>query len=258
MKHLDRNSNFDIVVSCLFCPGGLLTSLLLVLSVTVLLGLPLMSQNQPGDETVNGPPTASRIDSLIAKAKAAGTIEGARAYSEYLIKMLIPTKKVGNAYSSALSRRLAIADIAAREGKRGWVPESSVARAFNDLMKQAADTSHRPPGTSARPPETNAPIVHQLRLRLYNGSPDLSSVDSHSSECLPSEAMLIIQQLLLTDGAGTLSDPSSTPGPLRPGEVRLTRRKFPTADSLVSRYVVSHSGSETAKLYDNLAHNLGF
>ena len=192
----------------------------------------------------------SPLDSLIANAKAAGTKEGARDYSEYLIKMLVPTQKVGNAYSGALSRRLATADFAAREGKRSWVPESSVAQAFNDLMKQAADTYGGPAGASGRAIETNASIVHQLRLRLYSGSPYLSSVDSHSSECLPSEAMLIMQQLFLTDGAA--------PEPLRPGEVRVTRRNFPPADLLVSRYVVSHSRSETVKLYDNLAHNLGF
>lgn len=199
----------------------------------------------------------SPINSLIAKAKAAGTNEGARDYSEHLVKMLVPTKKVGNAYFGALSRRLIMADLAAREGKRSWVPEASVAQAFNDLMKQAADTSGGPAGASGRAIETNVSVVHQLRLRLYNGSPYLSSVNAHSSECLPSEAMLIMQQLLLSDGGATLSDPSST-GPLRPGEVRLTSRKFPTADSLVSRYVVSHSRFETVNLYDNLAHNLGF
>ncbi|HWT65345.1 MAG TPA: hypothetical protein VN151_04475 [Terracidiphilus sp.] len=192
----------------------------------------------------------STIASLIAKAKAAGTKEGARAYSEYLIEMLVPTQKVGNAFGGALSRRLATADFAAREGKRSWVPESFVARAFNDLMKQAADASGGPAGAPSRTIETNVSVVHQLRLRLYNGSPYLSSVDSHGSECLPSEALLIMQQLFLTDGAA--------PEPLRPGAVRLTSRNFPTADSLVSRYVVSHSRSETVKLYDNLAHNLGF
>lgn len=201
--------------------------------------------------------STSSIDSLIAKAKAAGSREGAQDYAEYLIKILVPTKKTGNAFSSALSRRLAIADFAVREGKLSWVSEGSVAQAFNDFMKQVADTSGGPAGTSGRAIQTNASVVHQLRLRLYSGSPYLSSVNAHSSECLPSEAMLIMQQLLLTDGGATLSDPSST-GPLRPGEVRLTSRKFPTADSLVSRYVVSHSRSETVNLYDNLAHNLGF
>ncbi len=193
-----------------------------------------MPQTPPGNEAVTGLPNTSLIDSLIAKAKAAGTKEGARDYSDHLIKMLVPTKKVGNAYSSALSRRLAMAELAAREGKRSWVPEGSVAHAFNDLMKQAADTSGGPAGTSDRPIETNASIVHQLRLRLYNGSPHLSSVDSHSSECLPSEAMLIMQQLLITDGAAALSDPSSTPGAHRAGEVRISSREFPTAGSLVS------------------------
>jgi len=217
-----------------------------------------MPQTPPGKGASQMLPNTSLIDSLIAKAKAAGTKEDARAYSEYLIKMLVPTKKAGNAYSSALSRRLAMADLAAREGKRSWVPEGSVAHAFNDLMTQAADNSGRPAGTSDRPIETNTSVVHQLRLRLYNGSPYLSSVDSHSSECLPSEAMLIMQQLFLTNGAATLSDPSSKPGTHLAGEVRISSRKFPTADSLISRYVVSHSRSETVKLYDNLAHNLGF
>jgi hypothetical protein len=226
--------------------------------MTIFWRLPLVSQTAPGSEAVIDMTNTSPIDLLVGKAKAAGTQKGARAYSEYLINMLVPTKKTGNTYSSALSRRLAMADLAAREGKRSWIPEGSVAQAFNDLMKEAADTSGRPEGTSDRPIETNASVVHQLRLRLYNGSPHLSSVDSHSSECLPSEAMLIMQQLFLTDGAATLSDPSSTPGVLRPGEVRLISRKFPTADSLVSRYVASHSRSETVKLYDNLAHNLGF
>lgn len=209
-----------------------------------------MPQTPPGNDAVTGPTSTSLIDSLIAKAKAAGTKEGARDYSEYLIKMLVPTKKTGIAYSRALSRRLAVADFAAREGKQGWVPESSVAQAFNDFMKQAADASGGPAGTSGRAIQTNASVVHQLRLRLYNGSPYLSSVDSHSSECLPSEAMLLMQQLFLTDG--------TAPEPLRPGEVTATIRHFPSADSLVSRYVLSHSRSESVKLYDNLAHNLGF
>jgi hypothetical protein len=235
-----------------------LSLLLLVLSITTFWRLPLMPQMPPRNEAATGPSHTSPIDLLIALAKAADTREGARAYSEHLIKMLVPAKKAGNAYTSALSRRLAMADLAAREGKRSLIPEGSVAQAFNDLMRQAADNSGRPAGASDRPIETNASVVHQLRLRLYNGSPHLSSVDSHSSECLPSEAMLIMQQLLITDGAVALSDPSSTPRAHRAGEVRISSRKFPTADSLVSRYVVSHSRSETVKLYDNLAHNLGF
>lgn len=227
-----------------------LSLLLSVLPMTIFWRFPLMPQTPPGEGASPTLQNTSMIFSLIAKAKAADTKEGARDYSEYLIKMLVPTKKTGNAYSSALSSRLAMADIAAREGKLSWVPEGSVAQAFNDLMKQAADTSGRPEGASYSPIETNASVVHQLRLRLFNGSPYLSSVDSHSSECLPSEAMLIMQQLFLSDG--------DLPPTLRPGEVRFSRRKFPNADSLVSRYVVSHSRSETVKLYDNLAHNLGF
>lgn len=236
--------------------SGSVVSSLLTFTACALIGLFASGQDKRNDAFAMLSST-SQIDLLIAKAKAAGTREGAQDYAEYLIKMLVPTTKTGNAFSSALSRRLAIADFAVRKGKLSWVSEGSVAQAFNDFMKQAADTSGGPAGSSGRAIQTNASVVHQLRLRLYNGSPYLSSVNAHSSECLPSEAMLIMQQLLLTDGGATLSDPSST-GPLRPGEVRLTSRKFPTADSLVSRYVVSHSRSETVNLYDNLAHNLGF
>ena len=229
---------------------------LLTFTACALIGLFASAQGKRND-TLGMLSSASPIDSLIAKAKAAGSREGAQDYAEYLIKMLVPTTKTGDAFSSALSGRLAIADFAVRDGKLSWVSEGSVAQAFNDFMKQVADTSGEPAGTSGRAIQTNSSVVHQLRLRLYNGSPYLSSVNAHSSECLPSEAMLIMQQLLLTDGGATLSDPSST-GSLWSGEVRLTSRKFPTADSLVSRYVVSHSRSETVNLYDNLAHNLGF
>jgi len=209
-----------------------------------------MSQTPPGNEAVTCLPRTSPITLLIGKAKAAGTKEGARAYSEHLIKMFV-YPQVGNAYIRALSRRLAMADLTAREGKRSWIPEGSVAQAFNDLMKQAADNS-------GRPLETNASVVHQLRLALYSGSPHLSSVDSHSFECLPSEAILVIVQLFVTDGAATRPDLSPTPRAHRAGEVTIRGRKFPTARSLVFRYAASHSRSETVKLYDNLAHNLGF
>ncbi len=209
-----------------------------------------MPQNPSGSRPVRGLPH-TRLNLLIAAAKAADTQEGAQAYSEDLVKMLVAAR-MGKAYINALSRRLAMADLLARHGKRKWVPESSVAQAFNDLMEQVAPTS-------SQPFQTDTSFVHEMRLALNGISPALGSVDSHSSECLPSEAVLLLWQLLANNGAKLpLPELPRKVGAPKGGYVIGRSISGPDARLLVFQYAASHTRFESVKLYDHVAQLLGF
>ncbi len=114
----------------------------------------------------------SLVSPLIAKAKVADTQKGAEAYAADLTDFAVSSKGVGKGYARKFSRRLASADLAARRGNQGWVPESAVVQAFNDMMAQAASSP-------AELIKTDISVVHRVRFALYNTSPDLGTVTSH-------------------------------------------------------------------------------
>jgi hypothetical protein len=219
--------------------------MLLILCLTILSPFLLLSQIPSEGASDAKLPRTELIQSLIKEAQAADTEEGMEDYSKLLIKMLVGDQ-AGAAYATALSHRLAVSELMARHGKRKLIPESSVAQAFNELMKQV--------GAGPAPPiETNPLIVHQLRVAVYNTSPVLSSLDSHSSECLPSEAVFLMWLLCVNDGAFSIPIP---PGGAKPGVS--IRQNAPIASSLIYRYSASHSHFETVKLYDHVVQFIGF
>lgn len=219
------------------------------LCLAIFLSLPVLFQSAANGGAAAMPPHKSQIDLLIAEAEAADDAKGAKEYSDHLIKMLV-APQVGTAHIAALSHRLAMADLMARQGKRERIPESSVAQAFNDLMEQVTD----PP---SKPLQTDASVVHRIRLTLYSASRHLSSVDSHPAVCLPSEAVLVMYQLLANNGAESLScPPQMSPPPSGPYVVGCARGV--DAQSLVFHHLISHSRSERATLYDHTAQILGF
>jgi hypothetical protein len=174
------------------------------------------------------------LRNLIAHAEAADTSEGSKAYARQLTEMFV-SPLAGDLYIDTFAERLSTADMAARRGGRNLVPESAIARAFNDLMSHVRS-----------PLRTDTNVVHVLRRTLYAVSPALSTVNSNNSECLPSEAVDVMTQLLTHNG--TLEDPCS---PSIPAEHRCVQRY--NAEVLISRYTKSHSRSRNAELFDHLA-----
>jgi hypothetical protein len=205
---------------------------------------PLRPQAQPEPESALTVPRESPAGRLIAEAEAADTGEGLQAYTRHLAKYFVFQRRLGVAYVDAFSQRLLAAELMARQGKRKWIPESMVAQAFNGLMNQAA-------GSSAKPYQTDVSVVHQMRLILHGVSPHFSSVDTHSSECLPSEAVLIMWQLLLQNGIVSPPNPPVVRC-VPPCVVEVD------ADILMVRYIDSHTRRESVALYDHVAQLFGF
>jgi hypothetical protein len=208
-----------------------------------------LSQNPHGTAMGQTVQSESPMAHLITEAKNADTPEGSQRYARHLAEMFIGDQ-VGKTYVTAFSRRLVMADLMAMRGKRNWIPESTVAQAFNDLMEQVTDSS-------SKPFQTNESIVHQIRLVLYNASHHLSSIDSHSSTCLPSEAVLVMIQLL--ENNGEISPPCPSWKRMPPeGPYVIGCARNVLANALVFRYAISHSHSERVMLYEHAVQVLGF
>jgi len=194
--------------------------------------------NPAGSQSI--PPPVALI---IADAKAADGPEGSKVYARQLTEWFV-SDQTGDTYIDAFASRLSTADLMARQGKRELIPETVVARAFNDLMSRV----HAPLRT-----DTN--VVHQLRNTLYAVSPSLSTVNSDSSGCLPSEAVHLMIQLLLDNG--TLGD-LCPPQPDATG--RLVQHACPgrlNAGAAISQYLYSHSRSQNETLYNHVAEVFG-
>jgi len=194
-------------------------------------------QTPPGPAPIQVPPQWD-LRHLIANAEAADTPDGSKAYAQQLAEMLI-SPRAGNLYIDAFTGRLFKADMLARRGEGQFISESAVAHAFNKLMSEV----HSPLRT-----DTN--VVHALRNTLYALSPALGTVNSNSSECLPSEAVDLMAQLV--EHNGSLEDPCSPSIP--PGHRCV--EKF-NAAVLISRYTQSHSPSRNAELFDHVAKIFG-
>jgi hypothetical protein len=222
--------------------------------VVWILSWPFLTGQLPVNTARMGPVTADRAaptpsefppERLIAEAKAANRPEGNYKYAKHLTEMLVP-RRTGDAYIDAFSGRLSKADLMARHNERSWIPESAVAQAFNDLMNQISEIH----GQSGNPPQTDANVVHQLRITLSEVSAAFSTVNSHKSECLPSEAVNLMIQLLLHNGS--LQGPCPpTPGP----DGALVQHACADVDATlhIFRYSRSHSASDQRKVFDHLA-----
>lgn len=216
--------------------------LLSILSMTFTVAAPLPSQNSSAKDATSTIPHESPAGRLIAEAQAADTKGNVQPYAQHLTEMFV-SGRTGKAYIASFAHRLAIADLDARQGKRVWIPESVVAQAFNDMMEQAGEPS-------GKPLRTDANIVHQLRITLSEVFPTLSTVKSHNSECLPSEAVSLMTQLLARNGS--LEDPCPpTPGPTG-GLVQHACPDKVFASLLIFEYSHSHSTAENVMLYEHI------
>lgn len=182
------------------------------------------------------------VSNLIGEAEDADSPAGNGRYARQLAELLVPPK-IGDTYLNRFSNRLSRADLMARRHERSWIPESVVAKAFNDLMLQVGGRSHHLPRTDAN-------IVHQLRITLSEISSVLSTVNTHNSECLPSEAVQLMVQLLFHNG--------SIEGPCQlTSEARGAIKQHACADTdaiiLIFKYCRSHSASELEKPFDHAA-----
>jgi len=204
----------------------------------------LCSSGQSPSNTPTNQGSVSRSPGvvLVMAAETADTTEGNKDYAKHLTENFVPSQ-TGDAYISAFSNRLSEADLSARQGKRKWIPESAVAQAFNDLMKQTGGTFR-----------TDTNIVHQLRTSVLEVSPALSTVKSHNSECLPSEAILLMMQLVSRNGSSTDWCPPAL-GPT--GAPIQNVCEGATALVVISRYITSHSRFENRKVFDHVAHIFG-
>jgi hypothetical protein len=207
-----------------------------VVWVAIFGSTPIAAQTNPG--SVSRSPGVV----LVMAAETADTTEGNKNYAEHLTENFVPSQ-TGDAYISAFSNRLSEADLSARHGKRKWIPESAVVQAFNDLMKQIGGSSR-----------TDTNIVHELRTSVIEVSPALSTVKSHLSECLPSEAILLMMQLISRNGSSKVWCPP-TPGPTGALVQHACEGDYSLVD--VSQYLKSHSRSKNRMLFDHVAQMFG-
>jgi len=180
-----------------------------------------------------------QVGRLITDAKAADSQEGNYRYARRLAEWFV-TSQTGDAYRDSFSRRLSSADLLARHDEREWIPESVVAQAYNDLLKQISGHA----GDSLR---TDARVVHQLRIILWKVSPAFSTVNSHSSECLPTEAVLLMYELLAHNGSAE----GPCPHQQNPCVMKVD------AIVLMSKYARSHSAAGQQKPFDHVAKLFG-
>ena len=211
---------------------------------TALLGIP-GSQSVARAQSVGAHPSPF-LDSFSRDAASADTSAGRLEYSKHLLQSLF-SNRLGEEQTSALSQRLAAADLAARVGKRAYIDESGVAAAFNRLMKVVGDGG----GTRF---VTDAATVHRLRLAIYGLSPGLTTVSAHSSACLPTEALFFVEILVINEG---LYNPKPHSGAAIGTGVRVTVSNRPAAAMILNGYLNAHQPSGSAKLCDTVFKELG-
>lgn len=179
---------------------------------------------------------------VIEKEEAANTTAGFEDYSHHLIKLLAGDR-AGKAN----------AEQATRDGKRGYVSETAIAEAFNDLMRKVQ-------GRDGAEIRTSAEDVHRMRGWDDRISPALSSVETHPSACLPGEAMFTLVMLLNNNGAAgpAPARPLSDKPPAKPGRLEIrTVSGRQNAQGLLDRYVNTHWRWQTASLYGRVLKDMG-
>ncbi|HTV03820.1 MAG TPA: hypothetical protein VME86_00520 [Acidobacteriaceae bacterium] len=183
------------------------------------------------------------LRTVVEKKEASGIRAGLEDYAHHLIRLLAGDKP-GEVNVNRLSRRLAKAELAARDGKQGYVSEAALADAFNNLMCAVR-------GHDGAEIQTTVERVHWMREWNDRFSPVLSSVEAHASECLPGEAVFTLVMLLNGNSKigpapkGRFSDePPSKPGRLE----AKTSHENQEAQGLLGRYARTHWRWQTARL----------
>jgi hypothetical protein len=209
-----------LILGCLFCPA-------------------LAGQT-------SAPPSDFPPAVLAAEAKAADSPEGNYKYARHLTAMVMPFDK-RDPYIGEFAARLSKADLSARHNERTWIPESAVAQAFNELMHQF-DAKH------VHAPKTDVSVVHQIRIISSEVLPEVGTVKEHPSDCLPSEAMEIMYQLIGRNGSLAEECPPK-PGP----DGRPVPRSCVLHDAIqiLFEYARSHPASDAKKGFDRVAQIFG-
>jgi hypothetical protein len=190
----------------------------------------------------------SLLKPLATDADNLDTIPGENVYAEDLAQLLVGNA-TDEAYVAAVSPRLSMADWMARHGNRALISEQTVAQAFNDLMTAVTPITDTPP-------LVNDALIHKLRLTINDNFPELTSVDSHVSGCLPTEATLLLI-VLINDARVGPPLPGSLPARVSPdGPSRSDATSSPNA--LLTAYEASHSRFESVALYDKITKPMGY
>lgn len=199
--------------------------------------------------------TLPYLRTVIEKKEASNTPAGLEDYSHHMMTLLTgdTTRRIRKASFDRLSRRLAMAEMTARDGKRGHVSESAIAEAFIGLMCRVRGRD----GVEIR---TSVEDVHRMREWLDRISPMLSSVETHPSECLPGEALFTLVMLRTSNGVvgsapkGRLNEePPTKPGYVVAGKIDGKR----DAQSLLSQYERTHWRWQVARLYRRILKDMG-
>jgi hypothetical protein len=204
-----------------------------------------------------GQPQAPRNASFLGlfnQEAAASDPAGIQKYSEDIIELIVP-ERVGKDYIRSLSERLAKADQRAREGKGNLVPESAIARSFDELMQ----------GIGA-PPAWRADVTQIRKFRARSvTAPNLSALFTagrNGTNCNPGEAVLLLYLLILNNGKliENSSDFGNAPASRQPSSELISRIEGPNHDSseLLAAYGMKHSHHHVRKLFDHVAQTLGF
>jgi hypothetical protein len=183
---------------------------------------------------------------LGADAQRAADPAGDLKYATELIGMT--AHHVSREDRAQLARRLASADQAARHDPGRYVPESSVAAAFNELMAPVKRNN-------ATPFRTDAKTVHILRGVLAANSSDLISVKEHPSSCLPDEAVLLVFFLIFNNGR-VVSVPSGQSS-LSVENSMLAEDAEDDAQVKLDQYLAARWELSNMVLFNQLFHNLG-
>jgi hypothetical protein len=195
----------------------------------------------------------SYLRTVIEKMEASKTQAGMEDYAQHLVALLVAGDKPGKACVRRLSQRLAEAEQAARDGRQGYVSESAIADAFNNLMSAVR-------GRDGAEIQTTAEHVHWMREWNDRFSPVLSLVETHASECLPGEAVFTLVMLQTSNGVvgpapkeRFSEEPPTEHGHLRAGKSDGRR----DAGCLLNRYARTHWRWQTARLYGRVLRKMG-
>lgn len=192
------------------------------------------------------------LRTVIEKKEASSTAAGLEDYSRHLVTLLVGDR-TSKSNRDRLARRLTEAELAARDGKRGYVSESAIVDAFNSLMRAVR-------GRDGAEIRTSVEYVHRVRGWADRISPVLSSVETHASECLPGEAVFTLVTLVNSNGVVGLA-PNGRFGeepPPRAGRlIAFTARSNETAVGLSSRYARTHWRWQSGRLYGRVLKDMG-
>jgi hypothetical protein len=198
----------------------------------------------PGRVVSQTPARPPNLIETLNKEANASDPAGIHAYSGHLIQLLVPDR-AGKAYIDSLSDRLARAELMSRNGKQKLVPETEVAQAFNDLMRQIA----APPSL-----KTSGSEVRLIRNAFEKIAPTLISREKNEVYCNPSEAVFLVWVLIPNNGKSSAEAVGTYP--LTRVEVHVSNG--PNAASSLSAYLTTHPQSDDVKLFNHLAKVLEF